>query len=227
MKIKFYAHASFRLEGDGHTIITDPFEPEASWLQPIDEPADLVLTSSNTDRFHCDVSRIQGNPRVVNAVDIPPQGLAVNGFTVRSFPMRERYQLAHLLHGLFLSRRNAMYWLTVENLRLLHTGDIGRPLRAREIAALRDNVDILFALAGGVHNIEPADMKKAIDAIRPRIVIPMHYFHPKGRLKILPVDDIAGRFPADRVVRVGAPELEVTAATLPQEPHLYILEASR
>jgi len=25
MKIKFYAHASFRLEGDGLAIVTDPF----------------------------------------------------------------------------------------------------------------------------------------------------------------------------------------------------------
>ncbi len=227
MKIKFYAHASFRIEGDGHVIVTDPFEPEISGFQPIDEPADLVLTSSNTDRFHCDASRVQGNPRVVNAVEIPPQGLVYSGFTLRGYPMRERYQLAHLLNGLLLARQNAMYSLTVENLRLLHTGDIGRPLRDREIAALRDNVDIMFAIAGGVHNIEPGDMKRAIDAIRPRIVIPMHYFHPKGRLKILPVDDIAARFPADRVVRVGGPELAVTAAMLPQEPHLYILETSR
>jgi len=84
-----------------------------------------------------------------------------------------------------------------------------------------------FALSGGVHNIEVDDMKKAIDAIGPKIVIPMHYFSPKGRLKILPVEEIAGRFPAGRVVRVGGPEVEVTPATLPAETRLYILEQSR
>jgi L-ascorbate metabolism protein UlaG (beta-lactamase superfamily) len=227
MKIKFYAHASFRIEGQGRVVVTDPFEPEISWFQPIDEPADLVLTSSNTDRFHCDASRVQGNPTVINALDIPPAGMTVDGVTLRAFPGRERFQLTYLLHGIFVPRRNAMYAFTLEDLRLLHTGDIGRPFRDSEIAALRHNVDVMFALSGGVHNIEPAAMKQAIDAIQPRIVIPMHYFHPKGRLKILPVDAIASLFPPDHVVRVASPDLEVTPATLPPDPHLYILEPSR
>ncbi len=226
MKIKFYAHASFRIEGGGRVIVTDPFDPKISWFAPIDEPADLVLMSSATDRFHCDPSRVQGNPKVINALKIPPDGTSVDGLAIRSFPVRERYQLRNLLLGA-LPRRNAMYTFELEGVRVLHTGDIGRRFSAEEIAALRDNVDVMFALAGGVHNIEVDDMKSAIDAIGPRVVVPMHYFNPKGRLKILPVDEIAGRFPAERVVRVGGPEIEVTTATLPKEPHLYILEPAR
>jgi L-ascorbate metabolism protein UlaG (beta-lactamase superfamily) len=82
-------------------------------------------------------------------------------------------------------------------------------------------------LSGGVHNIEVDDMKRAIDEIGPRIVVPMHYFSPKGRLKILPVDEMARRFPADRVVRVGSSELEILPETLPAETHLYILDQAR
>jgi L-ascorbate metabolism protein UlaG (beta-lactamase superfamily) len=152
--------------------------------------------------------------------------MVVNGLTVHAIRARERFQARLLLRGL-RPRLNAMYRFELEGVRVLHTGDIGRRFRAEEIAALRGNVDVMFALSGGVHNIEVDDMKRAIDAIGPRVVIPMHYFHPKGRLKILPVDEIAGRFPADRVVRVGAPEVEVTAAALPSEPHLFILEPSR
>ncbi len=108
-----------------------------------------------------------------------------------------------------------MYAFTLDGVRVLHTGDIGRAFKRREIAALHGQVDVMFALSGGVHNIEVGHMKEAIDAIAPRIVVPMHYFSPKGRLKILPVDEIARRFPAGRVVRTGSPELEVAAATLP------------
>ena len=90
MKIKFYAHACFRIEGGGKTIVTDPYEPATAWFAPIDEPADLVLMSSNTDRFHCDPSHVQGNPTVINALEIPPEGKTVNGVAIRAFPVRER-----------------------------------------------------------------------------------------------------------------------------------------
>lgn len=226
MKIKFYAHSCFRLEGAGRSIVTDPYEPGISWFDPIDEPADLVLMSSNTDRFHCDPSHVQGEPRVVNALDIPAGGMTIDGLAVRAFKARERFQRRLLVRGI-LPRRNAMYAFTLDGVRVLHTGDIGRAFKRREIAALHGQVDVMFALCGGVHNIEVDDMKRAIDAIAPRIVVPMHYFSPKGRLKILPVDEIARRFPAGRVVRAGSPELEVAPETLPAETHLYILDQAR
>ena len=52
MKIRFYAHASFRLEADGLAVITDPYTPgpQNSGFDPIDEPADVVIMSSATDR---------------------------------------------------------------------------------------------------------------------------------------------------------------------------------
>ncbi len=226
MRIKFYAHACFRLEGDGLTIVTDPYEPKVSWFDPIDEPADVVLMSSNTDRFHCDASHVRGNPAVLNALEIPAEGTQVRGLAVRAFPSRERYQWRLLLHGI-LPRRNAMFSFTLGGLRVLHTGDIGRAFTRGQLAALRGQVDVMFALAGAVHNIEHDDLMRGIDAIGPKVVIPMHYFSPKGRLKILPVDAIAARFPAGRVLRVGGPEVEITPETLPPETRLYILEQSR
>ncbi len=43
MRIKWYAHAAFRLEGNGLRIVTDPYVPEVMKLASITEPADLVL----------------------------------------------------------------------------------------------------------------------------------------------------------------------------------------
>jgi L-ascorbate metabolism protein UlaG (beta-lactamase superfamily) len=226
MKIRFYAHSCFRLEGESRTIITDPYEPRASRFAPIDEPADLVLMSSNTDRFHCDASHVQGNPRVVNTLDIDGRQ-TIDGLEVRAFRARERWRPLVLLRG-GIPRASAMYAFTLDGLRIFHTGDIGRRLKLEEIGELRGQVDVMFAISGGVHNIEVDDMKQAIDAIAPKIAIPMHYFSPKGRLKrLLPVNEMASRFPADRVTRVGGSELEVTPETLPAETRLVILEQSR
>ena len=63
MKIKFYAHASFRLEGDGLAVVTDPYTPDRSGFDPIDEPADVVIMSSATDDFHSDPSHVTGRSR--------------------------------------------------------------------------------------------------------------------------------------------------------------------
>ena len=54
VRITFYAHASFRLEADGLSVVTDPYTPgpEGSNFDPINEPADLVIMSSATDSFH-------------------------------------------------------------------------------------------------------------------------------------------------------------------------------
>ena len=74
MKIRFYAHVSFRLEADGLSVITDPYTPGSQnpGFDPIDEPADIVIMSSATDSFHSDPSHVRGDPTIVNALELPP-----------------------------------------------------------------------------------------------------------------------------------------------------------
>jgi L-ascorbate metabolism protein UlaG (beta-lactamase superfamily) len=76
VKIRFYAHASFRLEADWLAVITDPYTPgpQHSGFVPIDEPAEIVIMSSTTDPFHSDPSHVRGDPTVVNALELPPGG---------------------------------------------------------------------------------------------------------------------------------------------------------
>jgi L-ascorbate metabolism protein UlaG (beta-lactamase superfamily) len=58
MDITFYAHACFRLQGDRRVVITDPYTPgsQGSGFEPINEPADIVIMSSATDRFHASIA---------------------------------------------------------------------------------------------------------------------------------------------------------------------------
>ncbi|MDP9121180.1 MAG: MBL fold metallo-hydrolase, partial [Acidobacteriota bacterium] len=119
------------------------------------------------------------------------------------------------------------YSFDLDGVRVLHTGDIGRPFLPEHLEALRGKVDVMLAIAGAVHNIAHDAMLRAIEQIGPRIVIPMHYHNPKGILQIKPVSEFARHFPADRVVRVGGAEVVLTPETLPAERHLYILEESR
>lgn len=220
-----YAHASFRLEADGLAVVTDPYTPgpEASGFDPIDEPADIVIMSSATDSFHSDPSHVLGNPTIVNALELPPEGADVKGVRIRPFPAMESMTFDFGRDP----DANAMYLVTLGGLRILHMGDIGNPVEQRQLDALRGNVDVMLALAGAHATIALDDLDAAINTIHPRVIIPMHYFSPRGVLNIEPVDRFLARRPSGSITRVGGPSLELTPGTLPAEQHVYVLEQSR
>ena len=225
MKITFYAHASFRLEADGLSVVTDPYTPGpgGSNFDPIDEPADLVIMSSATDSFHSDPSHVRGDPTVVNALELPPEGSEVLGVQIRPFPAMESMTFDFGRDP----DANALYLFTLGGLRVLHMGDVGNPVPEAHLDALGGNVDVLFALTGAHATISLEDLDVAIAAIGPRVVIPMHYFSPRGVLEIEPVETFLERCPADAVTRVGGPELELAPGTLPDSLRVYVLEQSR
>ena len=230
MKITFYAHASFRLEGDGLTVITDPFTPAISHFDPINEPADIVLMSSATDDFHCDASHVTGNPEVVNTLVLPPEGVTVKGLKVKSFPATESLTFDYQSEYGRDPDANALYHFSLGGLRFLHMGDIGTAIPQGHIDVLKGQVDVLLALTGEHATIALDDLDDAIAQIGPRAVIPMHYFSPKGVLKIEPVETFTNRLPTDRVTWVGDKSLTLTPDMLPaagQPPHVYVLEQSR
>ncbi|WP_159996730.1 MBL fold metallo-hydrolase [Roseomonas sp. 18066] len=228
MKITFYAHASFRLEADGLAVVTDPYTPARSGFAPIDEPADLVIMSSATDDFHSDPSHIQGAPRVVNALELPPGGAEVLGLTIRPFPAYESLTFDFQKAAGRDPDANALYHFAIGGLRVLHMGDIGNPVAPAHLAALAGQVDILLALTGEHATIALDDLDQAIAAIRPRVIIPMHYHSPRGVLPIEPVERFTARFPAAAVTQVGGPSLELTPETLPAAaPHVFVLKQSR
>jgi L-ascorbate metabolism protein UlaG (beta-lactamase superfamily) len=226
VKIRFYAHASFRLQADGLAVITDPYTPgpQNSGFDPIDEPADIVIMSSATDDFHSDPSHVRGDPTVVNALELPPEGAEVRGLHIRPFPAMESMTFDYGRDP----DANALYLFTLGGLRVLHMGDIGNPVPQEHLDALRGNVDLLFALTGAHATIALDDLDAAIEVIGPRLVIPMHYYSPRGVLDIEPVDTFLGRHPAESITRVSGPELELTPKSLPTNaPHIYVLEQSR
>jgi L-ascorbate metabolism protein UlaG (beta-lactamase superfamily) len=189
--------------------------------------------SSATDRFHSDPSHVLGNPIVVNAVEVVAQNgdkegqtpgkVMVKGVPIQAFPSMESLTWDFGRDP----EDNAMYLFELEKIRFLHIGDIGNPLSDAHLQALAGKVDVMFALTGGNATIALDDLDAAIQAIRPRVVIPMHYFHPKGRLKILPVTEFVKRYPAEMVTHVGGSELQMSKESLPATQHIYVLEQSR
>jgi L-ascorbate metabolism protein UlaG (beta-lactamase superfamily) len=221
MKIKWYGHACFRIEGDGIAIVTDPYTPEVAGLDPVDEPADVVIMSSVTDRFHSEASMVPGNPEILNALEIAGRGLVeVNGVVFEALPTMESRKYKES------PDENAIYRFELEDMSILHLGDLGNPLTDEQLARLRGRVDILLALTGGPPTIELDDLDWAIEEIRPRVVIPMHYQKPKLKLDILPLEAFTSRYQEDVVTRVGATDVEMSFDTLPRTLRIYVLESA-
>ena len=194
MKITFYAHASFRLEGDGLAVITDPYTPGRSHFDPIDEPADVVIMSSATDDFHSDPSHVKGDPVVVNALEIPREGIEVKGLRIRSFPAMESLTFDYGRDP----DANALYLFALDGLRVLHMGDIGNPVPPEHLDVLEGQVDVLLALTGAHATIALEDLDDAIARIRPRAHHPYALLEPQGGAG----DRAGGHLPGPHAARV-------------------------
>jgi L-ascorbate metabolism protein UlaG (beta-lactamase superfamily) len=131
MKIKWYGHACFRIEGDGISIVTDPYTPDVAGLDPVDEPADVVVMSSATDRLHSDASMVPGDPKILNALEISGRGpVEVNGVAFEALPTMESLEYKES------PDENAIYRLELEGINVLHLGDLGNPLTGEQLALL-------------------------------------------------------------------------------------------
>ena len=124
---------------------------------------------------------------------------------------------------------NALYHFELEGIRFLHMGDTGIPVLEDHLKELEGKVDVLLALAGAHATIALDELDKVIIRLKPKVVIPMHYFSAKGVLKIEPVETFLSHCKPENVTRVKGSTLELTVATLPKTntPHVYVLEQSK
>ena len=164
MKIKWFAHASFLIEGNGLRIITDPYTPDEMGFPPITEPADIVIRSSSDDGGHCYAEMIPGDPDVVTATEIIPNGVKIRGLKITAIPVRE--SLIHKDSPL----DNGMYRFTLEGIRLAHMGDVGNALTDEQLEAM-SHVDVLFVLAGGPPSRHSAMQDEEIIAAQPWVPV--------------------------------------------------------
>ncbi len=217
MKIKWLAHAAFLIEGDGLRIITDPYEPsEIMDLPPITEAADIVVRSSDDDDAHCYVGSIPAGFELVTATDIVETGATAHGVEFAAIWSQESVHKD-------VVRDNAMYRFTLDGIKITHMGDAGNALTDAQMETLA-GTDILFALAGGYPTIELADLHAVIKAVKPKVVIPMHYRIPGPRFSMLPVTVFSSEYEDSAIDWVDGSEIEFSKETLPDEMRIVVLK---
>jgi L-ascorbate metabolism protein UlaG (beta-lactamase superfamily) len=162
MDITYLGHASFRLKGKTSTLITDPFGEYIGIKFP-KISADIV-TVSHEHNDHSDISRISEVKRVIEG----PGEYEVAGVSIIGLPTFHDDKKGSE------RGRNTIYMIEMDDLRIIHLGDLGHRLSEDMLEEL-GSVDILLIPVGGVYTIGPTEAGEIVRDIEPSIVIPMHY----------------------------------------------------
>lgn len=224
LKITFIGHACFCLEWKTRRLLTDPYSPQIGY-EPIDTRADFVTISHENHKYHSCLDEFDGFDHAPNAVYRGLDNLGHNAqrgpFGLQAVEVFEKLPADGLKEG---EGANAMVMIEAGDLRVLHMGDCGHlPTETQTEACGR--VDVLLALAGAGPTIALPDLMQFIVAIQPKIVIPMHYGVPALDMKIAPVDELENLWAGE--VQRKSPSCQISAADLPDETQLWILEPLR
>lgn len=211
MKLKWFGHASFLITApDGTRILTDPYNAEVGYRVPLGE-ADYV-TVSHEHHDHNSLQDVPGTHVVLRGAGRHQAGpVAVTGV-----------ESCHDDHGGSKRGKNTLFVFAVpdagELIKVAHLGDLGHQLDAAQLAALGP-VDVLLIPTGGTYTLDPAGAAQQVAAIKPRMVVPMHYRTPALAMPLKLVDDFLGEMIGSSVERHVGCQVEVSAAGLAALPH--------
>lgn len=161
-KLEWLGHSCFRLTlGNGLVLAFDPYGGEAKL--PCSLSCDLLLCS-HKHFDHYAKHRVLGDFTLIDAFgNYQFKGVKIEG--ISSF--HDKFQGAK-------RGENIIFKVKAEGLTICHLGDIGQQLSA-EIINKIGKVDVLLVPVGGVYTITAAEAVEYVEALNPKVVIPMHY----------------------------------------------------
>lgn len=210
MIITYFGHALFSLEtAGGATIVTDPYDASVGYS--MGSLAGDVVTVSHEHHDHNNVELVEGSPEVIRGEGVfsPALGVRITGFPAFHDDSQGTRR-----------GKNTLFLIEAEGLRVLHLGDLGHLLSEEVCRSLRP-VDVMMLPVGGYYTIDANQAGDVIQALSPRIVIPMHYRTiQSAKLPIAPAEDFLNMM---GVAPTPMPLLRVMKEDLSQQPHIALL----
>lgn len=156
LDITYYGHSCFKVEKDKESIVFDPYK--AGSVPGLTLPEDLVANEILCSHAHDDHAGIE---------------------EIRCLPETIQYKVKKLdvphddqdgkLRG-----RNTIHIVTFQGFKIVHMGDIGRPLTQMEVLQV-SRPDVLMIPVGGFYTISSKVAFQIIDQLKPQTAILMHY----------------------------------------------------
>jgi len=208
LQIRWYGHACFEIR-DHQTIVTDPHDGRSIGIPTPMIHGDIILISHD----HYDHNSFKTVEKEHSKIITDSRKRTINDITIKG------YETFHDAHSGEKRGGNIMYKLTIDDITLLHAGDLGHMLDDKLIESL-GSIDILFIPVGGTYTLDADSALKVIKKIKPKIAIPMHYKIEGLSLPIATVDEFLQKttFP---IIKVGN-EIDIEKEEIPTNPEIWV-----
>jgi len=209
MEITWLGHSCFRIKGKEAVIVTDPFDKTSGYnLGKI--TADIV-TISHDHPQHSFASGVGGDPKVLRGPgEYEVAGVFIYG--TRTFHDNTKGQTRG---------KNTIYLMEIDDVKVCHLGDLGHALSAAQVEEISDT-DVLMVPVGGISTIDASGAAEIINALQPKIVIPMHYKTAAVNLELDPLDKFLKEMGSKEIAPL--PKLSVNKSALPIDTQIVVLD---
>jgi L-ascorbate metabolism protein UlaG (beta-lactamase superfamily) len=214
MKIKWNGHASFTItSGNGTVIVTDPYNSlgygdEFTYEIVRDRADGAIISHEHAD--HSYVQELTGSPKILRGSG-EINGIAITGIMTY-----------HDDSGGSKRGKNTVFSFMVDKISICFLGDLGHMLSREQIKTLGP-VDILMVPVGGTYTVDAEAANRLVDAIRPKVAIPMHFRTKKCSFPIAGVEAFLSRM--KDVKRLGNSEIKISYGDLPEEgPEVWVMD---
>lgn len=191
MRLQYLGHSSFRLISDmGTTIVTDPYSAKWVGFEMTPVRCDAVTISHHHGDHDC-MDGILGNPAVLDS----------EGHCVADDIAIESVSTYHDDVKGAKRGKNLVFIFQTDGLTAVHLGDIGfaDPVVIDKIRGC----DVLMIPVGGTYTIDAHQARQFVEAVCPKIVVPMHYKTPESTLDVTGVEEFLSLFDSADVTRGG------------------------
>ncbi|MFH0863938.1 MAG: MBL fold metallo-hydrolase [Candidatus Gottesmanbacteria bacterium] len=210
MDIIHLGHSSFKIRSRQASVITDPFAPDLIGLKFPKVDADIV-TISHDHQDHNQANLVGNNPIIFTGPgEYEVKGIKILGLTT-----------FHDQSGGSERGLNTVYQFKMDNLTIVHLGDLGNKLTTEQVERL-NGADIVMVPVGGIHVLDAKQAAEVIAQLDPRIVIPMHYYVDGLKFDINPVTNFLKEMGKEDCQ--PQPKLSITKDKLPEQLEIIVLE---
>jgi L-ascorbate metabolism protein UlaG (beta-lactamase superfamily) len=212
VNLTFIGHASVLIQSpQGVSIVTDltdyfppPFPPDIATM----------------NHFHDTHYTNHPDPRIAHVLRGWDTGegaahwdLTVRDVRVRNVPTNVR----NWFNGGTEFNGNSIFVFETADLCIAHLSHLQHTLAPEQLAAL-GQIDVLLPMVDGAYSLSQYDIIEVLEQIKPRLIIPIHYFGPVQLERFL--SRMNDRYP---VRRGEDPHVVLSRASLPQSTEILIL----
>ena len=191
VKVTFIGHSCFALENNGNEILIDPYitgNPSAKCTKELEKPQYILITHGHGDHLGDAIALAKKNDAMI-----------ISNFEISTYSQNEGVKKTHPLHiggghdfpfgsvkltiahhgstlgdKLQYGGNPAGLIIHIDGKTIYHSGDTGLFLDMKLIGEL-DSIDLAMVPIGGNFTMDIHDAVKAIEFLKPKRAIPMHY----------------------------------------------------